>query len=94
MKFTIGKTGFFHDKEKKLSFLKFSDVELILHKGNSVKTDIDYKPTNTHDYLPHDSAHPDHTRNDVPSNLDFKNIDFVSNPEKAFIRLDESRQFL
>ena len=83
MKFTIEKTEFFHDKEKKLQFLKFSDVKLILHKGNSVETDIYYKPTNTHDYLPHDSAHPDHTRNDIPSNLDFKNIDFVSNSEKA-----------
>ena len=94
MKFTIEKKEFFHDKEKKLQFLKFLDVKLILHKGNSVETDIYYKPTNTHNYLPHDSAHPDHTRNDIPSNLDFKNIDFVSDPEKAFIRLDESRQFL
>ena len=36
---------------------------------NSVKTDIYYKPTNTHDYLPYDSAHPDYTKNNILYNL-------------------------
>ena len=65
-----------------------------MHKDNSVETDICYKPTNTHDWLPYDSAHPDHTKNNIPYNLVKRIIAFVSNPEKVIIRLDKLKQFL
>ena len=44
--------------------------------------------------MPHDSAHPDHTKNNIPYNLAKRIIVFVSNPEEVIIRLDELRQFL
>ena len=44
--------------------------------------------------MPHDSAHPDHTKNNIPYNLAKRIIVFVSNPGKVIIRLDELRQFL
>ena len=65
-----------------------------MHKDNSVETDIYYKPRNTHNYLPYDSAHPDHTKNNIPCNLAKIIIVFVPNHEKIIISLDELRQFL
>ena len=66
----------------------------MLHKENSVETGIYYKPTNTHDYLPYNSAHPDHLKNNNSYDLAKRIIVFVFNPEKVIIRLDELRQFL
>ena len=79
--------------KRKKKVLDFFDVKIILHEDNSVETDIYYKPTNTHDYLPYDSAHPVHTKNNS-YNLAKRIVVFVSNPEKVVIRLDELRQFL
>ena len=45
-------------------------------------------------YLPYNSANPDHTKNNIPYNLAKRIIVFVSNPEKVISRLDELRQFL
>ena len=70
--------------------LNFLDVKIILHESNSVETDNYYKPINTHEYLPYDSAHPDHTKNNIPYNPAKRIIVFVSNPEKIIIRLDDS----
>ena len=58
-----------------------------LYEDNSVETDIYYKPTNTHDYLPYVSAPPDHTKNNIPYNLAKRIIVFVSNLEKVINRL-------
>ena len=76
-----------------MQILNLLDVKIILHEDNSVETDIYYKPTNTHDYLPYDSAHPVHTKNNL-YNLAKRIVVFLSNPEKVIIRLDELRQFL
>ena len=48
----------------------------------TIETGIYYKDTNTHDYLPYDSAHPDNSRDNVPYNLAKRIIVFVSNEEK------------
>ena len=42
--------------------LNFLENEVILHSDNAVKTDINYKETNAHDYLPYNSAHPKHCK--------------------------------
>ena len=42
-------------------------VKIILHERISLENDIYYKPANTHDYLPFDSAYPDHTRKTSPT---------------------------
>ena len=91
IKFTFENPEIIYEKEKKAQVLNFLDVKTTWHKDNSVETDIYYKPTNTHDYLSSDSAHPDHTKNDISYNLGTRIIVFVSNPEKAIIRLDELR---
>ena len=44
---------------------------------------------NTHDYLPYDSTHSDHIKNNIPYNLAKGIIVFVSNHGKVIIRLDE-----
>ena len=93
-KFTFENPEIVYENEKKVQFLKFLAVKIILQKGNSVETDIYYKPTYTNDYLPCDSTHPDHTKNNIPYNIAKTIIVFVSNPEKVIIRLDELRQLL
>ena len=52
------------------------------------------KPTHTHNYLPCNSAHLDHTKNNIPYNQAKEIIVFVSDTEKVVIRFDELRQFL
>ena len=59
--------------------LSYLDIEIILHNFfntiffdtcyNTVETDIYYKDTNAHDYLPYNSAHPKHFKNNFPYNL-------------------------
>ena len=53
-----------------------------------------YKDTNTHDYLPCDSAHPDHSKDNVPYNLAKCIIVFVSNEEKIEYWLNELKNWL
>ena len=40
----------------------FRKWSYFLHSDNAVKTDINYKETNAHDYLPYNSAHPKHCK--------------------------------
>ena len=65
MKFTFEKPKIVYENEKKVQALNFLDVKIILHEDNSVETDIYYKPTNTHNYLPYNSAHHDHTKSNI-----------------------------
>ena len=91
IKFTFEKPEIIYENKQKVQVLNFLDVKLILYKGNSVETNIYYNLTNTHDYLPCDNAHPDHTKNNIPYNLAKRIIFFVFNPEKVIICLDELR---
>ena len=92
IKFMFENPEIIYENEKKVQALNFLDVKIILHKDNSVETDAFYKLTNTYDYLPYDSAHPDHTKNNIPYNLAKRIIVFVSTPEKISIRLNEVRE--
>ena len=94
IKFTFENPDIIYENEKKVQALNFLDVKIILLKDNSVETDAFYKLTNTYDYLPYDSAHPDHTKNNIPYNLAKRIMVFVSNREKVIICLNELRQFL
>ena len=94
IKFTYENSEIIYENEKKVQVLSFLDVKIIFQEDNSVETDIYYKPMNTHDYLPYDSAHADHTKNNIPYNLSKRVIVFLANPEKVIIRLDELRNFL
>ena len=53
-----------------------------------------YKHTNTDDYLPCDSTHPESCKENIPYNLTKIIIVFISNPEKVKLRLNELRILL
>ena len=89
IKVTFENPEIIYENEKKVQVWDFLDVKIILHEDNSVETDIYYKPTNTHDYVPYDSAHLDYTQVNIPHNLAKRIIVFISNPEKVIIRLVE-----
>ena len=56
---------------------------------NVFDTEMYCKLMNTHDYLPYDSTHPNHIKNNIPYNLAKGITVFVSNHGKVIIRLDE-----
>ena len=66
------------------------DIEVILHSNNTIETDIYYKETNAHDYLPYNSAHPKHGKDNLAKRI----IAFVSNDEKVEMRLKELKNWL
>ena len=73
----------------------FLDVKVILNKTTKVfLTDIYYKTTNTHDYLPYSSTHLSHVRDNVPFNLAKRIIVFVSCPNAMKKGLPEFRTWL
>ena len=84
-----------NEKGEELQILNFLDVKVILNKNTKIiLTDIYYKTTNTHDYLPYNSAHPSHVRDNVPFNLAKRIIVFVSCPNTMKKRLSELRTWL
>ena len=94
IKFTFEKSEIVYQNGKKTQILNFLDIKVILHEDSTIETDIYYKPTNAHDYLPYDSAHPDHIKKNIPYNLAKRVIVFVSNPEKVELRLKELKNYL
>ena len=74
--------------------LNFLDVQVILKADKTIETDIYYKTTNSHDYLPYDSAHPLHCKNNIPYNLAKRIIVFVTDEAKTKHRLRELRLWL
>ena len=94
IKFTFEKLDINYENEQKVEVLNFLHVKIILNEDNSIKTDIYYKPTNTHNYLPKDLAKPNHTKNNIHYKLAITIITFVCNSEEIIIFLVELRQFL
>ena len=74
--------------------MDFLDIEVILHAENTVETDVNYKDTNTRDYLPYNSAHPEHYKDSLPYSLAKRIIVFVSNDEKVDMRLKDFKKWL
>ena len=70
------------------------DIEVILHSDNTAGTDICYKDINAHNYLPCNSAHCKHCKDNLPYNLAKRIIVFVSNDEKVEMRLKELTNWL
>ena len=70
------------------------DIEVILHPENTVETDVNYKDTNTHDYLPYNSALPEHYKDNLPYSLAKRIIGFVSNDEETDMRLKDLKKWL
>ena len=76
--------------DKGLSFLNL----FIYKDGNSLKSDIFYKDTDSHDYLPFNSCHPRHIKTNIPGNLARMICTIVEDPVKKAFRLQELRQWL
>ena len=69
---------------------KISFLNLLVYKDdNRVLTDIFYKDTDTHDYLPHNSCHPRHVSNNIPGNLARMICTIVDDPVRRSYRLQE-----
>ena len=75
--FELGQS-FTLDNGEVVLVLNFLDIRIILHPDGRIETDIYYKETNTHDYLPYNSHHPEHVKNNIPYTLAKKIIVFCS----------------
>ena len=69
-------------------------MNVTLNSKNEISTDVYHKNTNTHDYLPYDSARPESCKKNVPYNLAKRIIFSVINPERVELRLNELRIWL
>ena len=65
------------------------NIEVILHSNNTVETDVYYKDTNAHNYLPYNSGHPKHCQDNLPYNLAKRIINFICNDENIEMGLKE-----
>ena len=82
------------EKGNLVQILNFLNVSVILNSKNEISTDVHYKDTNTHDYLPCGSVHPESCEKNVPYNLAKRIILFVTDPEKVELRLNKLRIWL
>ena len=82
------------DIEKNHQILNFLDIKIILHPSGNLETDMFYKPTNTHHYLPFNSQHPNHTKENIPFTLAKRIMSFTSDPEKEKINLSNLKEWL
>ena len=76
------------EKANLVQISNFLDVNIILNSRNEISTDAYYKDTNTHDYLPYDSAHPKSCKKNVPYNVAKRIIAFVTDTTKVELRLN------
>ena len=90
IKYTFGRAKLIQrNHSQQYEVLNFLDIEVILHYDNTIETDIYYKDTNAHDYLPYNSAHPKHCKDNLPYNLAKPITGFVSNDKKVETTLKE-----
>ena len=94
MKHTFEKAKVIVENSESCQVIKVLDVSVILHSDCTIEADIYYNDTNTHDYLPSNSAHSDHSKDNVPYNLTKRIVVFVSNEEKIEYRLNELKNWL
>ena len=80
-------------KEQNETGLSF--LNLFIYKENGfIKSDIFYKPTDSHDYLPFNSCHPRHIKSNVPSNLARMICSIVEDPVRREKRLGDLKSWL
>ena len=61
IKYTFKKAKVIVENSESCQLINFLDVSVILHFQSTIETNIYYKNTNANDYLPYDSADPDHS---------------------------------
>ena len=57
--------------------IKENTRDVILNSKKEISTDVQYKDTNTYDYLIHDSAHPESCKKSIPYNLAKKLLFYI-----------------
>ena len=80
-------------KNESMSNLPFLDV-MVIKKGNTIETDIYHKATDTRRYLPFNSCHPRHTKQNIPYCLARRVAMVVSDIQTRKNRLNELQQDL
>ena len=75
----------FECSDSKVSFLNL----LIYKSHDKIMSDVYYKDTDTHDYLPFTSCHPRHTTTNIPGNLARMICTIVDDPDRRAQRLQE-----
>ena len=70
---------------EKIAFLNV----LIYKEKGTIQTDMYYKPTDSHDYLPFESYHPRHVKDNIPYTLARMICTIVSDPIRREFRLQE-----
>ena len=83
-----------YDKGNLVQILIFVDANVVLNSKNEISPDVYYTDTNTHDYIPYDSVHPESCKKNLPYNLPKRIIVVVTDPEKVELRLNELRSWL
>ena len=70
-------------------------LQLFVYKTpETIRTDIYYKETDAHEYLPFSSCHPRHTLENIPYNLARNICALVDDPLRINFRLNELRSWL
>ena len=80
----------YESSEQSVSFLNL----LIYKENGKIKTDIFYKDTDSHDYLPFNSCHPRHTKKNIPFTLSRMICSIVTDPTRRDFRLLELESWL
>ena len=76
--------------DKSLSFLNV----LLYIDNNKLLTDVYYKNTDSHDYLPFNSCHPRHIKTNIPKTLARIICTIVQDPDRKLLRLRELKTWL
>ena len=76
--------------DEKLSFLNI----MLYIENDNLLTDIYYKPTDCHDYLPYNSCHPKHVTRNIPYTLARMIATIVDDPQRKSHRLSELKTWL
>ena len=71
----------------------FLDITVKVSEGK-ITTDIYYKETDTHNYVPFDSCHPRHTKTNIPYALARRICTIVDQDETRDKKLDGLKVFL
>ena len=81
IQFTLRKSILTNIQGEEVSEINFLSIKIYVTESGRVKTNVFYKVTNAHDYLPYDSHHPTHVKNNIPYVLAKRIIVFTTDSE-------------
>ena len=73
--------------------MNFLDINMIAEKDKII-TDIYFEPTDTHNYVPSNSTHPQHTLRNIPYNLTRRLCTKVDERETLTVRMNKLQETL